>query len=533
MYDYQTMIRGRTKFFILCFLVLLLNTRALAQERADKFLVIHLDAVSSVDFFKQLDNNELPNIAQLFSSGQIVQHGMSLFPGGTEIMLPRLKKGQDNSEGIVGWSYYNRATEEKVHNVQVFLEMFTQIAPQSREQFFLTLPGLYNLVGLSLLNLPRLWETQDVVEFYWFHTDFVGHLLGDKAHRNSLKRFDYYLGLAARAGVFEGANLLIYTDHGMTMKDVQSLHYKPLLAELLGEELFFTVYPNIYLTQPGKKEELARKLIAESSIDLTLVKLSEEKVQGYSQNGSSSISKKEDKFQYLVVGEDPFSYDQVGYAGEFLSRDEWLNLTKELLYPAVPPNIFTYFENDAAGDIVFILNAPQIPYSIQTQRGHHSGLRNTDLLVPLLFVGPAFAEFEVLEEFWLHEIFTKHFPMIDFSSKKIRERHKIQVSYPWSTELMLSPAYGWKIGLTLTEQRLEPSLEYNLYSSFLTRLWVGARYEEQKLNWQVRAEAFLGQLGLSWLKKGGQEGQLGFNLRLSEQMELNLAKNRFGLSVFF
>jgi hypothetical protein len=46
----------------------------------------------------------------------MIHHGLSLYPGGTEMAVPHLKEGIDNSKGGVGWGYYDRE-EMWLHNL--------------------------------------------------------------------------------------------------------------------------------------------------------------------------------------------------------------------------------------------------------------------------------------------------------------------------------------------------------------------------------------------------------------------------------
>src|SRR5690554_3272895 len=174
---------ANNKVFFIIIVVLFFsigNMSVNAGTENDKFLVIHLDAISSLDLFEQLELGYLPNLAEIFSKGQMIKHGVTLFPGGTEIMLTRLKKGLDNSEGpVVGWGYFQQDTGRKMTTVPVFLKKLRHLDARSRDHYLLALPPLHHLAGLSLLYLERIWETQDVIEFYWFNTDLAGHMFGN------------------------------------------------------------------------------------------------------------------------------------------------------------------------------------------------------------------------------------------------------------------------------------------------------------------------------------------------------------------
>ncbi len=523
----------RRPFVIAVFILLVLGTPIIAKDNAGKFLVIHLDGVPSDDLFAYLEAGHLPAIEALFFGGQKVKHGVTVFPGETPLVLTRMREGLGYSEGIGGWAYIDHKTGEKVGTVKVFLEMMGEVSRLSRNHFFFQYPGLNHLVGLSLLNIGRYWETHDVLEVYWINTDTIGHLGGSKAQLKSLQRFDAYLGLAAKSGEFDGANLMLYTDHGATLDNVIVVDYQRLLSNLLGDDLHFLYYPNIFLTEPTKKVELAQKIIAETSIDLTFIRESEQRVVGYALGSYLEINSRGDTYQYIYHGVDYFGYDRVGYSGEFLSKEAWLSLTKDQLYPATIPTIFTLLQNPDAGHIVFALNGPQIPYYVLGPQGHHAGLKRDDLLVSLFYKGPAFEDLEPIEEFFLYELFPNHIPMFDFAAQPSRERHSLSYSYPHQGELALSPVQRLRGGLVFSQGGLSPWLEYDLYSSLLTRVWVGAGYGDQELRWRLRVEALLGDFKLSWLKQRDLDQQFSVHWRFCEQAELNLSRRTVGVSFFF
>jgi len=510
----------------------LFSSTALGRDRSGKFLILHLDAVSSEDFFEELESGRLPNIAELFENGQKVRSGLTLYPGGTELIMTRINEGMDNSQGhVVGWGYLDGETGEKKTTVPVFLEMLSGFNRRSRSQFVLGLQGLHHLAGLSLLNIDRIWETENVVEFFWFNSDVRGHFGGRDYHLRSIHTFDYYLGLAARAGKLQGANLVLYCDHGMTTEGVETVRYDELVKQIVQDDLQFFSYPNIYLLEQDRKEQLAKELAMETAIDVALIRVSENLVRGYTSCGSFEITHQDATYAYDFVGEDYFGYSQLGYTGELWSRDEWLKQTIGHTYPAVPPNVFNYLSNPSVGDIVALLNPPQIPYSLPARKGNHAGLQKSDLVVPLLLAGPAFESLPPIEEFWLHELYTVHLPMIDIHERERRESHMVSLAYPGSLEITLSPAYRWRVGLNISEGRFAPWLEHDVYSSFLTRVWVGAHYADERLGWQVRVEGFLGDVGVSWLKKSEQAGQLRFHWRFTDQGEVFASKGMVGVSL--
>jgi len=91
-------------FYTLVIAIILLSF-SVTGEASPKFLIFHLDAVSSQNFFQYMEEGYLPNPKAVFEDGHMIHHGLSLFPGGTETAVPQLKEGLDNSTGGVGWGY--------------------------------------------------------------------------------------------------------------------------------------------------------------------------------------------------------------------------------------------------------------------------------------------------------------------------------------------------------------------------------------------------------------------------------------------
>jgi len=104
----------RTNFFgiivvlYMLTIAIILLSFPVSGEASPKFLIFHLDAVSSQNFFQYMEDGWLPNLKAVFEDGHMIHHGLSLFPGGTETAVPHLKEGVDNSTGGVGWGYYER-----------------------------------------------------------------------------------------------------------------------------------------------------------------------------------------------------------------------------------------------------------------------------------------------------------------------------------------------------------------------------------------------------------------------------------------
>ena len=108
----------------------------------------------------------------------------------------------------------------------------------------------------------------------------------------------------------------------------------------------------------------------------------------------------EEKIRYLFEGEDVFGYYISGYNGEWLTALDWLSLTKESRFPAVPPNIYRLLSNERVGDIVIVINPPKIPIFWLRYPANHAGVTDTDLMMPILLKGPQLEHLYEREEMW-------------------------------------------------------------------------------------------------------------------------------------
>jgi len=171
---------GRLSIFCVLIIVIILLSFPVTGEASPKFLIFHLDAVSSQNFFQYMKEGYLPNLKAVFEDGHMIHHGLSLYPGGTETTVPHLKEGIDNSKGGVGWGYYDREKEKVISNYKTFFYLFSYIPRRAKACFIYGAPGLDPFMFLPLLNVPELLETYGVIEFYWFTTDALGHLMGPR-----------------------------------------------------------------------------------------------------------------------------------------------------------------------------------------------------------------------------------------------------------------------------------------------------------------------------------------------------------------
>jgi len=119
------------------------------------------------------------------------------------------------------------------------------------------------------------------------------------------------------------------------------------------------------------------------------------------------------------------------------------------------------------------------------------------------------------EEMWLHNLYTS-IPELSFENLE-PAREKNSFSF-WGSgygehnsgfEMSLSPAYRWNFGFHYSDDTYRSWLEYDLYSSYLMRLWTGAGYGGQftREGWEINTKELVYQindrLALEWLIPNG------------------------------
>ncbi len=531
-------------FYILAIVIILLSF-SVEGETSPKFLIFHLDAVSSQNFFQYMEDGYLPNLEAVFENGHTIRYGLSLFPGGTEIAVPHLKEGLDNSTGGVGWGYYDRDKEKVVSKIKTFFHLFSYIPRRAKASFIYGIYGFDPFMFLPLLNVPELLETYGVIEFYWFTTDPLGHQMVLRLYEASIRRFDRYFGNLVKKLNLNEVNIILYCDHGMSFGDFAVINQKKEIKRIVGNDLLLFIYPNVYLKNPDKKDKIARDIVLGSEIDFAFYREDPHRVVGYFDQGTVIFEEKEEKLRYLFEGKDAFGYYSSGYNGEWLTTLDWLSRTRESKFPAVPPNIYKLLLNEKVGDIVIVINPPKIPIFYLCDLGNHAGLTNTDLMVPILLKGPQLEHLYDREEMWLYNLYTS-IPELSFENlEPAREKNSFSFwgsgygEYNSGFEMSLSPAYRWNFAFRYNDDIYRSWLEYDLYSSYLMRLWtgVGLQYKEQSLDALVQARLQI-DLGKIQLNYGGQFTQEGWEINIKEVVyQINdrlalewLIPNGFGLS---
>ncbi len=532
-------------FYLLVIVIILLYFSVIG-EASPKFLIFHLDAVSSENFFQYMEEGYLPNLKAVFEDGHMIHYGLSLFPGGTETAVPHLKSGLNNSTGGVGWGYYDREKEKVISDKKTFIDLFFTLPRRAKASFIYGVPGLDTFNFLPLLNVPELLETYGVIQFFWFTTDPLGHFLGKRLYLSSIKRFDRYFGNLVKKLNLNEVNLIVYCDHGMSYGRFINIPQGKEIERIVGNNLQAYIHPHVYLKNPDKKDEVAKNIILESEIDFAFYRENSYRVIGYSNQGKMIFEEKEEKIRYLFEGEDLFGYYHAGYKGEWLTDLEWLSQTRDSRFPGVPPNIYNLLSNERAGDIVIVINPPKIPIFFLRYPANHAGVTNTDLMVPILLKGPQLEHLYSREEMWLHNLYSS-IPELSFENMEpAREKNSFSFwggtfgEYSLGFEMSLSPAYRWQVGFRYDDDIYRSWLEYDLYSSYLIRLWTGAglQYHGENLDALVQARLQI-DLGKIQFNYGGQFTQSGWEINTKEVVyQINdhlaiewLVPNALGMSV--
>ena len=532
----------KEKFFIifrkhlfLLIVLFLFSVFVLTGKASPKFLIFHLDAISSQTFFQNMEKGYLPNLKAVFKNGNMIHYGLSLFPGGTETIYPRLKEGWNNSVGeSVGWGYYDRDKERVVPGYETWFYLFSNIPRRFKVSFIYGIPGFDFFMFLPLLNIPELLETYDVVEFIWFTTDSLGHIKGKQAQEASMRRFDRYFGKLIKRLNLDEINIILYSDHGMSFGDFTILNQKKEIKRIVGDNLLAFLHPNLYLKNPNTKDKVARDIVLESDIDFAFYRESSHQVIGCFDQGKVIFKEKEGKFQYLFEGKDAFGYYSSGYNGEWLTALEWLVNTKESRFPAVLPNLYNLFSNKRAGDIVIIINPPKIPYTFLHYVANHAGITNTDLMMPILLRGPELEHLYDREEMWLHNLFTS-IPNLSFENlEPKREKNSFRfwgnnlANNDLNFELSVSPGYRWKYGIQYQDDICRSWLEYDIYSSYVMRLWTGGgiKFKEKRTMpfMQTRLQMDFGKIqfncGWQYDREGWKENAKEIVYQINDHMAL-------------
>ncbi|NLJ80186.1 MAG: hypothetical protein GX335_04080 [Firmicutes bacterium] len=511
---------GFKKIRFLLFLIIILLFAAAEAAASPKYLIFHVDAVSLDRFLEELDAGNMPQVQAFFAEGASVYGALSLWPGGTEVIYPRLKEGCSNAEHpYVGWQFWDADQERWVPNLETIWNMFFALPRRSRMfSIYAHPPHLDFLAGMAMQNVPLLFRQYDVLEVFWFSTDHAGHIGGKGAHSAALHRFDHYFGKLAASTDLSGINVILYCDHGLTFpadgsKKTDPKYIVPFnkaVTKLLGKELYKAYYPNVYLRKAENAPKVAWKLLENVDLDWVLYPKDENTLIMLHHEGRATLHGRGKETAYVIEeGADPFHYEELGCQGEYLNPDQWLALTVDSTYPGAVPNIWNLWRNPNSGDVLGILNPPKVVLTAFTNSQSHTGLARTDLLVPILFKGPNLKHMDKVKTMWLHELYTRYVPGIPFDRLPKREEHKLSVAVPFHAgslladswgEFKFSPLYRFRLGANWQGSERSFFVQYDLLRSFFSRWWLGLgvyyRESDGREKW-----SFSPRLELEWQYK--------------------------------
>lgn len=476
------------------------HTEVAGDEDA-QYLLIHLDGVSSRVFTTELRAGNLENLRDFFGEEGIIEHGITFYPPFTSVAVMRVREGATITEGeIIDWDAYDRQEGDARGQARVMVDYLRTMPRRSRSNFFHGIPILHYLAPPALWNVPEHLERYHSTEFYWFATDTFGHIWGEEHLRRELRRFDRAFGRMAR-NLPDDVNVIVYADHGMGFGEVGDYddEVREFAREVFGEDVFeFFVYPNLYLHEESRAEEVARRVARETAQDFAFYRESEERVVGYTPDARLVFERMGDGIRYEFEGPtDPLGYEGVvAYQGTFLSPDRWLHLTARREYPYAPVRIFELFESEHVGEVVTVLNEPKIKSGPWIVSGNHHGLTASNMSVPILVRGPELevhygrttARVEDIMAEAPRERIEKRRPSRDDHQMTVWQATD-QAGAELGADVDFSPRYrlrlGGEVGVHDTDQAWAL---YDLASGYLSRLWVGGGVSHGE---RTRAAAFV------------------------------------------
>jgi hypothetical protein len=457
---------------------------AAAQEdqKPAKYILIHLDSVSSFYLISEIEAGNLPNIERVIREGGIIDRAVTYFPTKTPTVISSLRFATPIEESeLVSWSGENRETGEFFTGPNTFREMMLSKSRISAINLLYGIPGFDRLSGIALRNLPDLLDEYRVLEFYWYAVDTYGHFFGEEKYLKKLRVFDKHFGRMMNH-LDDDVNVIVYADHGMTFDTGVKTHIE--IEDLIGNTMIAASYPNLYIDDPDKTSEIAKRIVDETNIDFTFYRNSDGMVTGYHRNGTVYIQREGTRLRYTYEGTDPFNYYGKGYDGSALSSREWLELTYDSQYPAVPINIYGFLSNPSSADIITLLDETKYSKSKYSRSGNHGGFTYRDVSVPIILKGPDVEFLYDRETIWLQNLFVE-IDNVDFDYRPSRDSHYLSGWHKPDTnsnvtQLSFSPAYRWGIGseITFTDQlsidRYQVWGKYDLFRSYLARIWIGS-----------------------------------------------------------
>lgn len=468
---------------------MLLPLKAVSND-SPQLILIHLDAASSFYFKQELESGNLPNIESYFGKEGLIENTITYFPSKTPVVLSSLRFGKSVREvGLPGWEWMiDRAEQTTARTAGTFLRMVNTTSRLSRTNILYGIPVLHWLAGPALVNTSDYLKDYNVLQFYWYNIDTQGHFYGVLDYMKEFEKFDRQFGKLIER-LDDDVNVIIYSDHGMTFG--KGIDIFSDVKELLGRDKAVFSYPTLYIRNANLKDHYAEKLVKETDLDFTFFEVDDNTVKGYHQSGEIYFIKDREnrKIKYEYLGRDVLRYGQLGYKGEYLDNEQWLELTHQSRYPMAPVNIFYHLDNEISSDIITLFDINKYPQTGYASSGNHGGFTFQDMTVPLLVKGDEVSKLKNRSYYWLPNLF-KDIEGIGFDQSPPRERHFVGARYDFKrsrmvTDISFSPKYRIHYGAALygsdhfNYDRVDFWGKTDLFRSYLVRAWAGVGVEMQ------------------------------------------------------
>jgi hypothetical protein len=455
-----------------------------------KFILIHLDAVSSEFFLQEMEKGNMPNIQEFFGDIGRIDYTITYFPSKTPVVISSIREGSTPRESALpGWKYTNEERSSKVGMVGSFLKMAFSKSRLSTTNLIYGLPVFNWMAGPALVNTAYYLKDYHVLQFYWYNIDTQGHFYGKEAYLVALNIFDEKFGKLVKR-LDDEVNVIVYSDHGMTFG--KGVEIDDTISELVGQDLDLYSYPTLYISDQTKKDYYARRLLEETELDFTFYEISKNEIKGLHRDAEIYFIKDTlaNTIQYQFEGEDVFGFNEAGYTGDYLTRYEWLEISHNTRFPMAPVNIYYHLNNEIAGDILTLFEEDKYEQTGYSRMGNHGGFTWQDMTTPLLIRGSEVSQLYGKTYYWLPDLFND-IEGVNFDQRPPRDRHTIASRYDFRkkqsvTELSFSPIYRLKYGATFYNSDFNSWSDFDrvdiwgkadLFRSYLSRFWIGTGFQ--------------------------------------------------------
>ncbi len=149
-------------------------------------------------------------------------------------------------------------------------------------------------------------------------------------------------------------------------------------------------YQNLIQYKKGSKTINIPKSFAKiEGIEMVIYKKDKQNIIVQNDSGYAVITKIKDRYQYHIASADPLEYDKLNLVDTFLTKDTWLDLTINSMYPDAVYRLFSLMEAPNIGDLVITSKegydlAKNYEVIVNNYKGGHGGLRDDQLRVPYI-----------------------------------------------------------------------------------------------------------------------------------------------------